>query len=146
LADGRLAWILSGYRGLPGIFATVLAVLISVCAATGLAALAAFILGFTLQTPEGASGPGVGVVVVCSIPIVAIPTFVAALSALIHLHHPTSGLTPSLAFAICAILTWWWMPFGLTFAPVLLGTGAIAWLISCYLLRKRGGSTPDHAI
>ncbi|MFZ0295800.1 MAG: hypothetical protein WAL52_19470 [Candidatus Sulfotelmatobacter sp.] len=137
---------LGTYRKIPTYPAGFLAGLLSSALAVGSAAAGVFVLDFILQRVEGGIGLGGGVLIVCAVPNIAIPFFVFAFSALINLHHPTSWPTPTLAFALCAILTWVWIPFSVGFAPVVLGTGAIAWFVSCLLLRKNEGKKSEHVI
>lgn len=125
------------YRGMPDYIAVPLALLASAVAAAALAALGVFTLVVLLQRFEGPDGPAAGVLLVVAMLNIAVPTFVSCFSALVHSHHVTVWQAPTFAFVLCVTLTFMWMPFAITFAPIVLGTGAVAWLGSCWFLRRR---------
>ncbi len=86
----------------------------------------------------GQSGPGAGVLVITAIPNIILPFFIVALTLLMHLHGRASWRTPTFAFVVGAVATWMWIgPFDAVFAPAVLGTGILAWGISCLMLRRK---------
>jgi uncharacterized BrkB/YihY/UPF0761 family membrane protein len=79
-------------------------------------------------------------------PSIAILGFVSCFSILINWRHPTSWRTPTFAFALGAILVWVWAHDfgGIGFAWYVPGT--IAWLVSCWLLRRKVSAHSEHVI
>jgi hypothetical protein len=146
--------IQSAYRRMPGPFAVPLAVLASGVGALALAALGVLMLDFLLERfhrPGGLEGPGAGVLAILVALNIAVSAFVAMVSVLVNLHHRTSWPTPTLAFAFCSVMVGVWAPFrmdvrDLLFEPFVLGTGAISWLASCWLLRRRLSTHSKHVI
>ena len=133
------------YRRMHRYPAAVFAALLSFGAAASAGALGAAALGLVLERGD-VSGPGAGVLLICTVYNLANPVFVLTLSFLVNCHDPTSWRTPTLAFAVCATLTWLWIPFPVALAPVVLGTGAVAWIFSCWMLRRKGSSRSQDAI
>src|SRR5690242_15190015 len=128
------------YRKLPIWLAVSLAAIGALVASSGLTGAAVLVLG-KLLGPEG--GPGAGVLIIMAIPNIAIPSLIAAFSFLVNQHHRASWKTPTLAFFIAAIATWRFLRLGvgdIGFAPAVLGTGALACGITCFILRQRGES------
>ena len=79
-------------------------------------------------------------------PGLAILGFVSCFSILVNWHLPASWRTPTFAFALGSLLVWVWArDFGgigyLPFIP-----GAIAWLISCWFLRRNSRSPSEHVL
>jgi hypothetical protein len=143
--------IQSAYRRMPAYFAVPLALLASAVAAVALVALGVLTLDFLLEKFHVADGPGAGVLIVCAIPNIAVPVFVACFSILINWHHTTSWRTPTVAFALGATLVGVWAPFRMDvndflFAPFVLGTGAVAWIVSCWLLHRKLNANSEHVI
>jgi hypothetical protein len=138
--------IQSAYRGMPTYFAVPLAVLASAAVASALAALGVFTLDFLLKKFDGPEGPGAGVLVILVALNIAVSAFIAVVSILVNLHHRTSWPTPTFAFAFCIVLVRMMGPFDVQFAPFMLGTGATVWLVSCWFLRRKGVSSPEHVI
>ena len=132
------------YRYMPEYFAIPLAVLASGIGALALAAVTVYVLTLVLERIHGPDGPGAGVLLLPIAFNLAISTFIVLVSILIHLHHKTSWLTPTLAFATCVVLTRMMGPFDIQFAPFMLGTGAVTCIIICWLLRTKGVSSPEH--
>ncbi len=84
----------------------------------------------------GQSGPGAGVLVITAVPNIVLPSFIAALTLLMRMHGRTSWIVPTFAFVVGATATWMWIgPFDAVFAPAVLGTGVLAWGISCLMVR-----------
>jgi len=138
--------IQSTYRRMPDYLAVPLAVLGSVVVALALAALGMFTLAFLLNKFDGPEGPGAGVLVILVVLNIAVSAFIAIVSIFINLHHRTSWLTPTLAFALCIVLVRMMGPFDIQFAPFMLGTGMIVWLVSCWFLRRKLSGPPDYVI
>jgi ABC-type Fe3+-siderophore transport system permease subunit len=138
--------IQSAYRRTPVCFAVLLAVVASAVVASALGALGAFTLVFLLQRLQGPDGPMAAVLLVCTALNIAIPAFVSCFSVAFNWHHSTSWRAPTFAFALCAILARIWFPFEIVFAPFVLGTGAIAWLLSCWFLRRKLSADSEHVI
>ena len=132
------------YRRIPAYWAGLLAVVISFCVAIGSGILGAFTLDFVLEKLDGPPSIGGGVLVIIAIPNIVIPVFVSLFSVLVNWHHAASWRAPASAFALGSILTWLWTPFPVTFAPVVLGTGALALLLNCWWLRRKGNPNPEH--
>jgi hypothetical protein len=133
---------------MPGYVAVSLALGGSALVGLALAALGVFTLDLLLRKLGGVDGPGAGVLIICAIPNIAIPAFVSCFSILLNWHHAISWRSPTFAFALGASLFWVWARFGVTdilFAPVVLGTGAIACVFSCLFLRRKLTSS-DHVI
>lgn len=135
------------YRGMPSYLAMPVAVLASATIALALAALGVSSLYILLQRlgSDGTDGPGGGVLLILVALNIAVSAFVAIVSTLVNFYRPTSWLTPTVAFAACSVVVGIWAPFrfdveDMFFAPLVLGTGAIAWLTSCWFLHRRSRS------
>lgn len=133
------------YRLMPGYYAIPVAVLASALASVILAALGVVFTDFLLNKYH-ADGPGAGVLVILVALNIVVPTFISVVSILINLHHQTSWLTPTLAFVLCVILIRMLGPFDVQFAPFMLSTGLLACLITCWFLRRREVSLPEHVL
>lgn len=139
--------ILTLYHRIPSAVAVVLSGVLAIGAAATLTAVAVFFLDRALTPSSGDMGMGGGVLIIIAIPNVAIPVFVLLFTLLVSWHHATSWLTPTVALALCAVVLWVWTPFPPQFAPVVLGTGVIAWFISVWLLKRtRGNPASEHAL
>ena len=143
--------IKSAYRKVPTYFAAPMALLASAVAAVASAALGVLTLDFLLEKFHAADGPGAGVLIVCAIPNIAVPAFVSCFSILSNWHHTTSWRTPTFAFVLGAALVGVWAPFRMDvndflFAPFVLGTGAVAWIVSCWLLHRKLSANSEHVI
>ncbi len=138
------------YRRLTDYFVVPLALLVSASVALALAALGVFILDFLFKMFNNPlEGPGAGVGILLAAVNIAIPTFVASFSLLVSWHHVTSWRAPTFAFALAAILLWIWAQFrfaDIFFAPFVLGTGAITWVLSCWFVRRRSSAHSEHVI
>jgi hypothetical protein len=135
------------YRDMPIYFAVPLAILFSAMLAIVLAVFSVFLLGFLLKRFNGPDGPGAGVLVLLVALNVAVMTFIGLVSILTSLHHKTSWLTPTAAFATCIVLVRMMGPFDIQFAPFMLGTGLSIWLVSCWFLRtKESASTGGSSL
>jgi hypothetical protein len=138
--------IQSAYRRVPTYFAVPLALLASAVVALALSALAVSTLDFLFKKFDGPEGPGAGVLMILIALNIAVSAFIAVVSILVNLHHRTSWPTPTLAFVLCIVLIRIMGPFDVQFAPIMLGTGAIVWLVSCWFLRRKGISSSEHVI
>jgi hypothetical protein len=137
--------VLAAYRKIPAPPAGGLAGLFAGCIALGCTALGVATIGFVLEKFGGPSGMGEGILVVAK-PNMAVPVFVSAFCILIRCHHPITWKAPTVAFVLCAVSTWAWTRFGLAFAPAVLGTGGIAWLVRELLLVKKETTGPRHVL
>jgi hypothetical protein len=132
-----MAAILALYRRIPVLPAFVLATLGAVAITVIITVAGVFAISKVLDH-FGQSGPGAGVLVITAIPNIILPFFIVALTLLMHLHGRASWRTPTFAFVVGAVATWMWIgPFDAVFAPVVLGTGMLAWVISCFMLRRK---------
>jgi hypothetical protein len=137
--------ILERYRRIPIFAAWAIAAVGAIAVALGLTIAGVFTLSKVLDKLDE-SGPGAGVLLITAIPNIAVPTFIVALSILVKFHGQASWKIPTIAFLLATIATWIWIgPLDLVFAPVVLGTGAVAWAISCLMLRQKGAPEP-HAL
>jgi hypothetical protein len=134
------------YCGLPLYFALPLAFLASAIIAMTLAALGVFTTEFLLNEFNGPDGPAAGVLVILIALNIAVPAFVALVSILVSLHHRSSWRIPALAFLFCIVLIRMLGAFDFQFAPFVLGTGAVACLVSCWLLRGKEHPLPKHVV
>jgi hypothetical protein len=132
-----MAAILVLYRRIPALPAFVLATLGAASITVAVTIAGVFAISKGLEH-FGQSGPGAGVLVITAIPNIIVPFFIVALTLLMHFHGRTSWRTPTFAFVLGAVATWIWIgPFDAVFAPVVLGTGMLAWGISCFVLRRK---------
>ena len=77
---------------------------------------------------------------------IAVSAFIALVVILVNLHHRTSWLTPTLAFASCVVAVRAMGPFDIQYAPFMLGTGTVVSLVSCWFLRTKRGTFPENVI
>jgi hypothetical protein len=132
-----MAGILTLYRRSPALAAFVVATLGAAAAALAITLGGVFAISIVLDHFDQ-SGPGSGVLIITAIPNIILPFFIVALTVLMHLHGQVSWRTPTFALIAGAIATWMWIgPFEAVFAPVVLGTGILAWGISCFMLRPK---------
>lgn len=132
-----MAAILSLYRRIPALPAFVLATLGAVAITVVIAVAGVFAIVKMLDH-FGQSGPGAGVLVITAVPNIILPFFIVALTLLMHLHGRASWRIPTFALVVGAVATWMWIgPFDAIFAPLVLGTGMLAWGISCFMLRRK---------
>jgi hypothetical protein len=137
--------ILQRYRGIPALAAIIVALMISLLGAIAGGALSAAGAGFLFVRADDPFGV-TGIIPILVGLNVAVPLFVAVFAFLINRHYPTSWRSPTFAFGLCILALWLVEPFSIRFAPFMLGTGAIVWLTSCWLLRKKGRSTSPHVV
>ena len=135
--------IRTSYRRLPGYVAIPLAVLVSLLVALLLAAFSAFSLELVLRRPATV---GTGVLIILVALNIAISAFVGLVSILVSYHHQTSWRIPTLAFATCIVVVRTMGVFEFPFAPLMLGTGTVVWLVSCWLLRVKQITSPEHVL
>jgi len=125
------------YRRIPALPAFVLATLGAAIFAVGITVAAVFAISKVLDH-FGQSGPAAGVLIIMAIPNIILPFFIVALTLLMHLHGRASWRTPTYAFVVGAVTIRVWIgPFGVFFAPVVLGTALLAWGISCFMLHRK---------
>ena len=140
--------IQSRYRRMPIYLATPLAVLASAVVALASAVLGEYLLDpFLEKLLHRPSDLGLSLLVwFCVAPSIAILTFVSCFSVLVNWHRATSWRAPTFAFTLGAILVWVWARDfgGIGFAWYVPGT--IAWLVSCWLLRRKLSSQSEHVI
>ncbi len=140
--------IQSAYRRMPGYLAIPLALLVSAVAALAFAILGAALLDSLLEKLlHRPSDLGLALLVwLCAAPSIAVLAFVCCFSILVHWHHSASWRVPTFAFALSAILIWVWpLDFGgAGFAWYMPGTAA--WLVSCWLLRRKVSTHSGHVI
>ena len=132
---------------MPDYLATPLALLASGVVALTLAALSAATLDFLLGKFHRPGDLGDAILVFFfAAPGVAVFGFVFCFSVLINRHHATSWWAPTFAFALSVVLVWVWARDfgGIGLAWYVPGT--IAWLISCWLLRRKLSSPSEHVI
>jgi hypothetical protein len=133
------------YRKLPCYFAIPLAALVSLIAASMLAFLTMWLTDRVVGNPNH-EDLGAALLILLIGLNVAISAFVALTSLLMNVHHQSSWLTPTIAFSCCIVLVRLLGPVDFRFAPFMLGSGATAWLISCWFLRTKESSTNKHVI
>jgi len=139
--------IQSVYRRMPDYFAVPLALLTPAVVAVMLAALAAVMLVFLLGKFHRPGDLGDATLAFFFVaPSIAVLAFVSCFSILVNWHHAASWRTPTFAFVLGAILVWVWpLDFGgIGFAWYMPGT--VAWLVSCWLLRRKVSAHSDHVI
>jgi hypothetical protein len=134
---------LASYRRMNAYVADALAVRLSSSTGIGFAGLGVMVLNSALQRNDF-SGPIAGALLVCAVPMLLVPVFLLTL--LVNWHHSSSWRAPTPAFALCAIPTRILFPFSITIAPTILGTGPLAWLLSCWLLRREGSSQSQNVV
>ena len=129
--------ILAFYRRIPALPAFVVATLGAAVLAIGITAAAVFAISKVFDN-FGQSGPVAGVLVITAIPNIILPFFIVALTFLMHLHGQASWRTPTFALVVGVIAIRIWIgPYGVFFAPVILGTAVLAWGISCFMLHRK---------
>jgi len=132
---------------MPNYFAAPLALLASGVVALTLAALGAATLDFLLGKFHRPGDLGDAILAFFFVaPSIAVLAFVSCFSVLINWHRATSWRAPTFAFVLGAILVWVWARNfgGIGFALYVPGT--IAWLVSCWLLRRKLSSQSEHVI
>ena len=133
------------YRRIPGYFAVPAALLASAVLALTLAVLGAVAFDSFLGIIHGVGELGDGILAFFYVgPSIAVLVFVSCFAVLINSHHATSWRAPTFAFAMGAILVWVWAQDWIGFLPFI--PGVIAWLLSCWLLRRTPSIHPQHAI
>ena len=137
----------TAYRRVPGYLAVPLALLASAVVAVTLATLGTVAKLFFLEKfhRPGARDLGEAILLVFfATPSIAIFGFVICFSILVNWHHSTSWRSPTFAFALGAVLVWVWAHDfgGVGIAPFV--PGAVAWLATCWFLRRRSGAHSDR--
>ena len=132
---------------MPDYVAAPLALAASAVVALTLAVLGAVTLVFLLGRFNGPGDLGDAILAwFRAAPSISVLAFVPCFSILINWHHATSWRTPTFAFALSAILVWVWArDFG-GIGLVWYLPGAIAWLVSCWLLRRKLNAHSEHVI
>jgi hypothetical protein len=139
--------IQSAYRRMPVYLAIPLVLLVSAVAALTLAVLGGATLVFLLGKIHEPGDLGDAMLAFfCAAPSIAVLAFVSCFSILVNWHHDPSWRAPTFAFALSAVLVWVWAHDfgGIGFAWYVPGT--IAWLVSCWLLRRKLSSPSEHVI
>ena len=139
------ASVLQRYRRIPTFAAVTVACVVSMCAAIVTGSLTGYVAGLLFLKPDDPFGV-TGIPVLLAILNVAIPVFIAVFTVLVNWHHSASWRIPTLAFALCIGLIRVMGSFEIRFAPFMLTSGAIVWLVSCSLLHRKGKSTPEHVL
>ena len=138
--------LLQTYRRIPSYAAVLIGLVISICVAAGAGLASAFGSDFISEMLNGSlNGLGRGVLVILIALNVTVPAFIAAFTIAINLHHPTSWRTPVFAFILSIGLIRVMGSFDIQFAPFMLSTGAVACLISCWFLHRKGKPGTNHA-
>jgi hypothetical protein len=135
------------YRKMPAYLAVSLALVLSAVMALALAALGVVVVGDLLDGFHGRDDlNNAFLAFFYAGPAIALLGFVSGFSALMNWHRATSWWAPTIAFVVGAILVWMWAHDfgGLGVAWYI--PGAIAWLLSCWFLRKNASAHPEHAI
>jgi hypothetical protein len=146
--------ILQKYRSTPAYVASAIAVVAAFCMSWASGFLFDYIAEFLMGKFSHAVNFGLLVVPLLGIPSGMIRVFIATVAVLVNLHHPTSWRTPTLAFGFCCIVLTSYMEF---FPPIgggtpplglllMLATGVVTWLVSCWLLRRKGIQEPMHVL
>ena len=134
------------FRRLATYVAVPCCIVISLCAATAAGIAGVFITDFLIKRLDGPVGLGGGVLIILVALNLAVPAFIAVFTATINLHHETSWRTPTVALLVCIAMLRSMGPFDIQFAPFMLSTGAIACLVSCWLLHRSKNPDPKHVI
>ena len=138
--------LLAPYRRMPVLLAFALATCGAVVVSLAATVAGVFTISKILDHLEQ-SGPGAGVFLVTAIPNIIVPTFIAALTFLVHTYRQTSWKTPTFAFLVGVLATWIWIgSIDFTFTPIVLGTGALTWIVSCLMLRRKGVPETQHVL
>lgn len=134
------------YRGLPTSAATTIAFALSACAAASFGTMAGYVVGLLFVRPDDPFGV-TGIPALLAALNVAVPVFIGTFAAMISWHHQSSWRAPTFAFVVCIILIRvFFGPFDISFSPFMLTTGTLVWLISCWLVRKKGARPPKHVL
>ena len=136
----------SAYREIPNYLALPLAFLASGVVAFAFAAVGAQTTGFVLEKLDGVDGLGAGVLVILVFLNIAVSAFIVSASVLTKLHHRSSWPVPAMAFVFCIILIRALGAFEVQSSPLMLGTGLLACLLSCWFLRRREVSSAEHVL
>jgi hypothetical protein len=135
---------------MPTYLAAPLALVASAVAALTLAILGEVTLVFLLGKIHGPGDLGDAMLAFFgAAPSIAVLAFVSCFSILVNWHHVTSWRTPTFAFVLGAILVWVWpLDFGGTplvnwpwYIP-----GTVAWLVSCWFLRRKLSAHSEHVL
>lgn len=134
------------FRGFPTYAAVPFGLVISLCVAIAVGIAGVFITDFLIKRLDGPVGLGGGVLIILVALNLAVPAFIAVFTVMINMRHATSWRTPAFALLLCIALLRSMGPFDIQFAPFMLSTGAIACLVSCWLLRRSKSPVPKHVI
>ena len=132
---------------MPSYLAVPLALLASAVVALALVALGVFALDFLLDKfHRGDDLDHAILAVFYAAPSIAVLGFVSCFSILVNWHHATSWRSPTFAFVLGAILVWVWpLDFG-GIGVAWYMPGTVAWLVSCWLLRRKVSAHSDHVL
>jgi hypothetical protein len=133
---------------MPVYVAVPLALLASVIAASALALVGAFTLNFILgKLLQNRDALGYAITAFFLFaPGIALLAFVSSFSVFVNWHHAASWQAPTFTFATGAVLVWLWARNFGGVGLVWYMPGTIAWLASCWLLRKKGDPIPEHVV
>ena len=121
--------------------------MVSALFAVGLSALGVFTLDLVLKhLGNDLEGPGGGVLMVVVAINLAVGGFIAVVSLLLALYHPTTWKTPVSAFAFCLALLCAFRFVSIQFAPFVLGVGLVVCLACCLFLNRNRLGKPDHVV
>src|SRR5260370_13308353 len=139
--------IQSVYRRMPDYVAAPIALVASAVVALALVVLAEVTVVFLLGKIHGPGDLGDAMLAFFdAAPSIAVLAFVSCFSILVSWHHATPWRTPTFAFVLGAILVWVW-PLDFAGSGFSWYTpGVVAWLISCWLLRRKVTVHSDHVI
>jgi hypothetical protein len=149
--------MLTRYRSVPAYVAATFATLAALFMSGASFLLTTYAVDFLMGRFHDALGIGAGFdLLLLGVPSVMIPVFIATLTVLVQLHHPTSWLTPTLAFGLSCIGLILFVKIAIGFGKTLvadvhqalamlamLAAGAITWLVSCWLLRRKTVHKPQ---
>jgi hypothetical protein len=132
---------------MPDYVAAPLALVASAVVALTLAVLGGVTLVFLLGKIHGPGDLGDAMLAFFdAAPSFAVLAFVSCFSILVNWHHATSWRTPTFAFVLGAILVWIWpLDFGGSGLAWYM-PGAVAWLVSCWLLHRRPTPHTNHVL
>jgi hypothetical protein len=147
-AQEEIVGVIQLYRRVSVLAAIAAAASCAVVAALGGGAAAAYLTSFLLEKFGGPQDIGGGILVILIGLNTAVPLFISVFTILVSCHHRTSWRTPTAGFALCIVAVRMMGAFDIQFAPFMLGTGALAWILSCWLLRnkKSKGPAQEHVV
>ena len=138
--------VLKKYRRAPLPLAIAIAIVGAALSSLVCGAAAVFLTDLLLIDKfDGPTGLGGGILVVLVALNTAVPAFIVTLTLLVNWHHQTSWLAPTVAFVSCVLAIRALGTFDIQFAPFVLTTGLLAWIVSCWIVRKKRKPVSEHA-